>query len=143
MEQLQLYLDDLKQTVSGVDGVLCFTAEDLYFPCEDWREPVSVVLERWIPSFLSFVQDHTDGCLLEFMDGPYCMKLSRIDSGAVTVSFFRDSCKTGKGMTVDPAELIRSVRSALRTYDRTLYQWGMPSKWTKELSVLNQLMKQV
>lgn len=143
MEKLQLHLHDLKQTLSCVDGVMYFDSGDLCFPSEGWREPVSIVMDQWITGLLSFLLGHTDSCLLDFMDGPCCVKLIRDDSGAVMASFFRNSRKTGRERTIDPAELTRSIRRALRTYDRTMYQWGQPPRWVKELSVFDQLLKQV
>lgn len=140
---MRLYLDDLKQTVSGVDGELYFAVDEAFFPAENWREPVSTILELWIPGFLSFAQGHTDICLLEFMDGPYCMKLNRDNSGALQASFFRDSKVICSEFEIDQSDLTHSVLRCLRTYDRTLYGWGQSPRWTKEQSVLKQLLKQV
>lgn len=141
MEQLKLQLDDLKQTLTGVDGELYFTVGAKCFPGEYWREPVSVVLEQWIPGFLSFMQGHTDVCLMEFMDGPYAVKLNRDNFATVRGVFLRDSPRVGTELPVDLRELTQSVLKALRTYDRNMHQWGHPPRWIKEQAVLNQLLK--
>ena len=140
---MRLYLDDLKQTVSGVDGELYFAVDEAFFPAENWREPVSTVLELWIPGFLSFAQGHTDVCLLELMDGPYSVKLYRDASGPFRASLLQDFKVIRSESEIDLPELTRSVLCCLRTYDRTLHGWGQSPRWTKEQSVLKQLLKQV
>lgn len=135
-------LDDLHQTDFGVDGELYLSIGGECFPALQWREPVSAVLEHWIPQLISYAYRHTDSCVLAFMDGPYYAKLYRDKDGQEYVICYRNQHIVYPKTQISLHNMSRSVVKCLRTYERMLYIWNMSPCWTKELSILNCVIKQ-
>jgi hypothetical protein len=53
------------------------------FPGAGWNDFVIVVLDAWVTALLRLVRRQPDAERVHFMEGPYVVKMSRLDSGAI------------------------------------------------------------
>lgn len=85
-------LDTIKVWKSGsFTGWLYFELDnEVYFPEEEWDDFINIVLNWWIEGFLSFVNSKSDFFEIDFMDGPYSMKIVKKSNIDIELSCFRN-----------------------------------------------------
>lgn len=131
-----LHLDDITHYDSNsTGGTLYVSYGDSFFPEESWYDLVSVDLKRWMPALISFGANHSDMCNLEFMDGPYCIRLMRQENNKVVAKFY-DSNKLIDQTEVDILSFLASVTACCRKFDRSLYENGYDSQFSEEIRSL-------
>ncbi len=100
---------------------------------------VSVDLKRWMPALISFGANHSDMCNLEFIDGPYCIRLMRQENNKVVAKFY-DSNKLIDQTEVDILSFLGSVTACCRKFDRSLYKNGFDSQFPEEIRSLKGIL---
>ena len=139
MERLLIEADDFKMSQSGIDGALFFKAEETCFPAAGWRDLTSTALEQWIPVVVSFAMRHTDCCDLPFFDGPYELRLARVVDDVCAAGFCNGK-EVLQSREVDMQSLLRSFVKAVRRYNRFRHESGLEPVFTKELSILHDIL---
>lgn len=141
MESLHLHLDSIKisqdATLDRIGGTIYFSVGNVCFPDEGWYDLVSVDLERWLPSIISFAFNHTDFCDLVFMDGPAQIHFSRREGGVIAVCTYGGRVEVPE-TEIDFTELIQSVLKTIRRYNRLLQEQGVASQFKNELNLLKE-----
>ena len=105
-------------------GDLYFSIADGFFPAEHWYDCAFLDLKTWIPRLISFGSNHSDRCEFSFMDGPYTLRLVRLEDGSICAHCFRDHYPVISQQNVDLRTLLKSALSCCRKYDRFLYENG-------------------
>lgn len=100
-----------------IGGVIYVSLGELCFPAEKWHDLISVDLERWLTGLISFSLNHTDTCMLPFMDGPYAIKIQREENGAIVADCLWDS-KVVLRKIIDFVGFLKSVLKCVRRYNR-------------------------
>jgi hypothetical protein len=135
-----LHLDDITHyNENSAGGSLYFSYADTFFPEEAWYDLVSADLERWVPALISFGANHSDMCNLEFMDGPYCIRLMRQENNSVVAKFY-DSNKFIDQTEVDILSFLASVTACCRKFDRSLYENGFDPQFSEEIHSLKGIL---
>ena len=146
MTDMRLHLEDLAYDASRcntgytVGGILYVTIGDTAFPCEEWYDTVFTDLKSWIPGILSFGSNHTDVCLLPFMDGPCQIKLSRDRDGKILVSCIRKNHAEMQNAEIDFPSFLKSVAKSAGEYDRFLYINRSASLFHNEIADIKALL---
>ena len=114
-----LHLEDLEYGASR-GGRIWFSVAECCFPEEGWYDLAGVLLEIWMPRLESFFQGNTDSAELYFMDGPYKVRLRRVDNRITVI------CLDQKQIVVQETEIDleafhESVKKALRYQKRMKY----------------------
>jgi hypothetical protein len=117
-------------------GELYFTVGDVFFPAEHWYDCAYTDLQIWLPRLISFGSNHTDSCELDFMDGPYTLRLCRQEDGFIRADCLQDHCCIRSEKNVDLRTLFKSVLSCCRKYDRFLYEKGINNFFQQEINIL-------
>lgn len=121
-------------------GEIYFSVGERFFPAEHWYDTAFLDLKTWLPGLISFGSDHTDSCVLSFMDGPYTIWINRGENGCICSDFFRDRKIICSEQNVDLQVLIRSALSCCRKYDRFLFENGKPHQFTDECRILKTIL---
>ena len=103
-----------------------------FFPEENWYDMAYHDLKNWSSALISFARNHTDSCVLSFMDGSYSLRLLRRESDIFAVGYRENRDVTGE-FRVEIAEFLHSVARCCRAYDRFLYQNGKNSLFSEEI----------
>lgn len=146
MEKMTLHLGaidcDVNRVTSGntIGGILFITIGSTYFPEENWYDMVSVDFENWIPRLISFAQNHTDSCVLDFMDGPGKVKILRLTDGIVTAACIWDHKTQIQEVEIDFYEFLDSISTCVRKFNRILYENNLPGQHMKELVLIKNIM---
>lgn len=146
MIEMRLHMEDLAYDASRcnmgytVGGILYITIGDTAFPSEEWYDIVFTDLKSWIPGILSFGRNHTDSCLLPFMDGPCQIKLLRDSHGKILASCIRNNYAQMQNIEIDFLSFVNSVAKCAREYDRFLYINGSTSLFRNEIEGLKALL---
>lgn len=147
MTEMCLHLDGLSFDASRcnagytVGGILFVTIGDTAFPCEEWYDLVFIDLKSWIPSILSFGSNHTNSCLLSFMDGPYQIKLLRSIDNKVLASCIPNHHTEIQNKEIDFLSFLKSVAKCVREYDRFLHINGSNSLFREEIAGITALLR--
>lgn len=136
----QLEFDrDHQSTGFCIGGGLWLSFGDASFPEENWYDMVYTVLKYWLPGLCSFARNHTDTCVLEFMDGPYSVHMRRI-CGRICASCLRDHVAVISDRELDFPVFLKSVLHACRQYDRFLYENGEKQLFSSEIIELKRIL---
>lgn len=133
------YAQDRPENGYSSGGELYFSLEDRYFPAEHWYDCAYLDLRTWLPRMISFGGNHTDSCVLSFMDGPYTIRLNRREDGAVFAVFLREHTILSQ-YNMDLRRLLKSVLAACRKYDRFLHENGKMNVFQEEIKTLLKLL---
>lgn len=141
MECLRMHLDSIQiyqdTTLDRIGGTIYFSIGDTYFPDEGWYDLVSEDFLRWLPDLISFAFNHTDSCILYFMDGPAQVKYSR-RNGTVTAVCMYDGCVKVPETEIDMTEWNKSVLNSIKKYNRLLHEQGLPPQFANERKLLKE-----
>ncbi len=146
MTDMRLHLEDLDYDASRcnagytVGGIFYVTVGNTAFPCDEWYDIVFTDLKTWIPRIISFGSNHTDTCLLPFMDGSCQIRLFRDSDGQILVSCIRDHHAEIQNLPIDFLTFLKSVSKCAREYDRILYINGSTSLFRNEIAGLKALL---
>lgn len=147
MESIRLHIDEIDYDAARISAgfssgaiiyVMIGTTE---FPGEQWYDMVFTDLKTWLPGLISFGRNHTDFCVLSFMDGPFQIRFTRQNNGATFVSCMRNNEPMIQEIEVDFSEFLESVIKCVRKYDRFMYEKGHPQQFVDELSKLIAIAK--
>ena len=127
---MELYLDHEKEHLYVTLGIACF-------PEEDWVEVVDATLELWVPALTSFLTGHTDQCRLEFMDGPFEVRLLRKEE-TIIARFFQEGREAGPDHIPNQARLYHSLMRVIRQCRRIDHRNGKTPRFDREIAVLQQ-----
>ena len=117
-----------------------YVVTDVFFPGEHWYDCVYLDLKTWLPNLISFGSNHTDTCFLNFMDGPYSIRLKRLSEGAVHADFIREQTVQAVSENIDLGMFLKSVLSCCRKYDRFLHENGKENLFQEEIKTLMKLL---
>lgn len=141
---MELIVDNLRfasdPTKCCLDGEVYVSIGEVFFPMEQWFDMVGHDLRNWLPDLISFCRNHSDTCLLSFMDGPYAIKLTRRNDGDIFAVCMRDNLPAIQHKKVDLSKLIRSVVACCHKYDRFLHQNGKTNQFTREIRILKSIL---
>ena len=136
METMLLHMEDPDDT----GGVLYVTVGDTAFPEEGWYDLVDVDLENWLPGLLSFARGHADSCILQFMDAPAAVRLTRHNESIFSVCLWNHKPQIMQ-TEIDFPAFLDSVAKCLRRYNRVMHQQGKLPRFESELSIIRKLIK--
>lgn len=145
METMILHMDQIDFNDSRISkgfstgGTLYVSVGDTFFPEESWYDMIWEDLHTWLPGIISFAGNHTDSCVLDFMDGPYQVKFMRRGDGSVGVICSRNQTEE-ISCDIDFPIFARSVIQCLRKYDRMLFENGKPLTFSEECRKLKSLI---
>ena len=146
MTDMRLHLEDLVYDASRsntgytVGGNFYVTIDDTAFPGEEWYDTVFTDLKSWIPGLISFGSNHTDSCLLSFMDGPCQIRLLRRKDGKIVVSCIRDNHTEIHNAEIHFPSFLKSEAKCTREYDRFLFTNGSASMFHAEISGIKAML---
>ena len=142
---MKLHLDDIRirnDSERGlfIDGCIYVSINDVYFPSDHWFDLVSVDLEHWIPDLISFSNEHTDIINFRFMDGPFQIRLSRSNDGAVRANLLEYQ-KLIMTANIDFSEFLRSVVKCLNKLGTVMYHSDQKKSYSLEIARLGVVTK--
>ena len=147
MEIMTLHIDEIDIDVLrpnagySIGGTIYVTIGDAFFPEDQWYDLVYTDLKIWLPGLISFACNHTDSCILNFMDGPYCIRLLRQADGRVSATCLCDNTVQMPKAVIEFSAFIKSVSKSVRKYERMLYKNGLPTQFADELVQLRSILK--
>lgn len=108
--QIKVDLDGLDQTRSGtIDGPIWVELDGWAFPEKGWYDFPVVLLGWWSQALRAHDRTHAD-VVLDFMDGPYEMRLNAAEGGCRVIFYDRHgSGHVEREATVDCARLRTSI----------------------------------
>lgn len=123
-----LHLDQIDTNLSilhsNVGGNIYLQIGQDYFPEENWYDYASLILEKCIPGIISFSQNSTDICKLDFYDGPCYALLRRNMDSLITVTCFYGQKTVIEETAVDFPAFVKSVVKAGNQFCRMLHLQG-------------------
>lgn len=114
-----LHLEDLEFGASN-GGRIWLTIGEQAFPDEGWYDLPGILLETWMPGLNSFFLGNSDSCELQFMDGPYEVRLHRAEE-RVTAVFWEQNRAAIPETEIDLPVFWHSVKKCVRYYERMKY----------------------
>lgn len=135
LETLLLHLDgiDKELQTNSVGGFIYVTLGGWFFPEEQWYDLISADLESWLPNLTSFSQEHSDYCVLQFVDGPCCIKLKRDCNGTVSAACFWNSKNEIPWTEIDFLAFLVSVVKCVNTYCKLLFMQGENTRFEDDI----------
>jgi hypothetical protein len=121
---MQIIFDEstLHQSKKGsITGVVYFDFGDILFPDDRWNDFVVVVVTWWLSALEKLERGIDREVVLQFMDGPYRITLTRQDATTVLLSCIEDRRNGGvlheervelPALTAQVRRLARKVASA-------------------------------
>ena len=110
-------LETISLNESTIFGQLYFQDGDFYFPSKDWNEFIIIVLNWWCQSLLNLLEEKTFSEELDFMDGPFSVRVNLIE-GSVYNFYFKKDDEILKKDEVDllsfTKEFLKQVNALLR-----------------------------
>lgn len=142
LEQIRFLFDH--DTVGfRASGVLYIEIGGICFPDEQWYDLVSVDFEMWMPQLMSFGFGHSDCCLLQFMDGPCCIKLLRQSQGKVIATCLWNHKVEISEVEIDFLSFIKSVAACIKKMNRAIYEADREGKWGHIMERYGNFIKQI
>ena len=121
-------------------GIMYITIGEKAFPGLEWYDMVLCNLKRWVPDLISFGFNHTDSCVLTFMDGPCEIKLNRQGDGQIQVCCYRDHKLEIPNTVIDLSVFLKSVLRCIRKYERFLHENNLSPQFQDEQSMLRMIV---
>ena len=110
-------LETISLNESTIFGQLYFQDGDFYFPSKDWNEFIIIVLNWWCQSLLNLLEEKTFSEELDFMDGPFSVRVNLIE-GSIYNFYFKKDDEILKKDEVDllsfTKEFLKQVNALLR-----------------------------
>ena len=117
---MRLHLEDLETGRQSNGGRIWLELGAESFPEEGWYDLPGVLLEIWKSGLESFFLGNTDSCELQFMDGPYRVRLRREGEQVSTVCLEQNRVRIPETQ-IDLPEFCDSVKKCVRYYERMQY----------------------
>lgn len=90
MPTIKIYLDEKNFELTSFGSlwsVFFIQIDDVSFPCEDWWDNSSSILEMWICSIYEYLAGSIKNVTLYFMDGDFSIQLSNKNESSVLAKF--------------------------------------------------------
>lgn len=69
-------------------GTFYISINDFYFPCHEWTDLITSVLDGWLFNTLTLLDSSVDSINFFFMDGPYYFNVSKINKEFIHIKFW-------------------------------------------------------
>ena len=89
-----LHLSDLEKEPNN-GGRMWVSIGGKCFPEEGWYDLPGILLQYWKKDLIAFADRRTDTCELLFMDGPYRIKIHRLEEPVTAVCLDSDRVAIG------------------------------------------------
>lgn len=89
-----LHLSDLENEPNN-GGRMWVSIGGKCFPEEGWYDLPGILLQYWKKDLIAFADGRTDTCELLFMDGPFCIKIQRLEEPVTAVCLDSDRVAIG------------------------------------------------
>lgn len=134
-----------------VFGHLAVKVGEDYYPDEQWQDFVQVVLCWWLVAVKELSSFNNIEATLNFMDGPYSMRLQKIEDGKMWKLFFVRTMQNGPEVLstalVDPHGFMVAVTKAANRLIRACHRIGIitddGAQLERELKEMQKLLKNI
>ena len=89
-------------------GNIHISINNICFPDDEWSDAVSSILDMWTAGILEFVSKNKKHCILHFMDGPFLLKLSKIEGDYIAIACIDGNNKEQASTILSTSELLQS-----------------------------------
>ena len=93
-----LHLSDLEKEPNN-GGRMWVSIGGKCFPEEGWYDLPGILLQYWKKDLIAFAEGRTDTCELLFMDGPFRIKIQRLEEPVTAV------CLDSNRVAIGPVEI--------------------------------------
>jgi hypothetical protein len=73
------------RTSAPATGDIALIVRGVVFPVAGWNDFVVVILEAWLTALVRMCRHTSDAERVHFMEGPYAVDMTRLDTGAIQV----------------------------------------------------------
>ena len=88
---IEIDLETIALDKNQIFGHLYFQEDDFFFPSKDWNEFIVIVLNWWCESLISLLENKALIGELDFMDGPFSVKVNFIEESIFNLFFKKNN----------------------------------------------------
>jgi hypothetical protein len=115
MKEARLVVDPSSialRTSGTATGDIALAIAGVVFPVAGWNDFVVVILEAWLSALVRMVQNASDAERVHFMEGPYAVDMTRLNTGAIQVRAFERPNRPRAIVDVMPLALVQNAVSS-------------------------------
>lgn len=129
------------RAVGPATGDIALAIGNTLFPASGWNDFIIVILEAWLGALTQLSRGTRKTQLVHFMEGPYEVELSRIESGSFRVRAIERPDKQRAVVDVDRSALIANASAIADATLRTCREANHHSTDVERLEAALALLK--
>jgi len=134
MFEINIDTDSMNRSEYNITGQIFISSLGYNFPEKKWDDFVVIILNWWLKNVRNYLNNETDECVLNFMDGPYCINLSMVvdNTDYCIVSYYKNYTGTNRILLTSQTHLLSDVTTAFKLASNKVLRECLSRKWKDE-----------